>query len=141
MSVANYGFPGCFTRPTGDLDSQPSPRIVHVEACRPRGDRVHSSRPQGLETAPGRCDNGGMEERLDPAERRPAAAPGPGAPWPATGATAMPAPWTQQSAGAPPWGEPLPQPAGPAPGAPAPPRERKPRWKRAIGPLIALGLL
>src|SRR5919202_4467494 len=34
--VANYWFPGCFTRPTGDLDSQLSPRVVHVEACRPR---------------------------------------------------------------------------------------------------------
>ncbi len=82
-----------------------------------------------------------MEERLDPAERRPAAAPGHGAPWPPNGAPAMPAAWTQASAGAPAWGEPLPQPAGPAPGAPAPPRERKPLWRRAIGPLIALGVL
>src|SRR3954451_20478939 len=36
MIVRTYGFPGCFTRPTGDLDSQLSPRYVHVEACRPR---------------------------------------------------------------------------------------------------------
>src|SRR2546423_12341479 len=28
--------PGCFTRPTGDLGSQPTSRNVHVEACRPR---------------------------------------------------------------------------------------------------------
>src|SRR4051794_14437349 len=36
IMVRTYGFPGCFTRPTGDLDSQLSPRFVHVEACRPR---------------------------------------------------------------------------------------------------------
>jgi hypothetical protein len=31
--VRTYGFPGCLTRPTGDLDSQLFPRDVHVEAC------------------------------------------------------------------------------------------------------------
>src|SRR3954471_6531689 len=36
--VRTYGFPGCFTRPTGDLDSQLTSRNVHVEACRPRED-------------------------------------------------------------------------------------------------------
>src|SRR4051812_8082199 len=36
MIVRTYGFPGGLTRPTGDLDSQLSPRYVHVEACRPR---------------------------------------------------------------------------------------------------------
>jgi RimJ/RimL family protein N-acetyltransferase len=36
MVVRTYGFPGCFTRPTGDLDSQLPTRNVHVEACRPR---------------------------------------------------------------------------------------------------------
>ncbi len=83
-----------------------------------------------------------MEERFDPPERRAAAAPGNGASWPANGATAMPPAWTQHSAGgAPPWGEPVPQPAGPSPVAPAPPRRPTPLWKRALGPLIALGLL
>ncbi|MCA1704522.1 MAG: site-2 protease family protein [Actinobacteria bacterium] len=82
-----------------------------------------------------------MEERLDPPEQRSAAASGNGATWPANGAGAMPAAWTHQSASAPAWGEPSPQPAGPSPAAPAPPSERKPPWKRITGPLIALGVL
>ncbi len=85
-----------------------------------------------------------MQERFDSPERSPAAAPNAGAAWPGgDGSAAMPAGWTQQGAGAPVWGEPATQPAGPAPAAPAPapPREHKPIWKRALGPLIALGLL
>ncbi|MDQ4071288.1 MAG: hypothetical protein M3088_00215, partial [Actinomycetota bacterium] len=83
-----------------------------------------------------------MEERFDPPERRAAAAPGNGASWPANGATAMPPAWTQHSAGGvPPWGEPVPQPAGPSPVAPAPPRRPKSLWKRALGPLIAVGFV
>ena len=43
MRVRTYGFPGCFTRPTGDLDSQLPTRIDHVEACRPRMCATNSS--------------------------------------------------------------------------------------------------
>jgi len=82
-----------------------------------------------------------MQEGFNSPERSSTAATGHGTAWPAGGATALPAAWTQQSAGAPAWGEPAPQPAGPPPAAPAPPRERKSRWKRIFGPLIALGLL
>ncbi len=82
-----------------------------------------------------------MDERFDSPERLPTVATGDATSWPANGATAMPAAWTQQSAGAPAWGEPAHQPAGPSPAAPAPPSARKPPWKRIFGPLIALGLL
>ena len=37
MQVCTYCFPGCFTRPPGNLDSQPSPRDNHVEAKSPPG--------------------------------------------------------------------------------------------------------
>jgi len=83
-----------------------------------------------------------MQDRFDSPERGPAATPGAGAPWSGgNGNTAMPSAWAQQSAGAPGWGEPATQPAGPSPAAPAPPRKHKPIWKRALGPLIALGVL
>ncbi len=54
MIVRTYGFSGGLTRPTGNLGSQPSPRFVHVEACRPRryctfSLAVIEDGPQGLE--------------------------------------------------------------------------------------------
>ncbi len=43
MRVRTYCFPGCFTRPPGHLDSQPSPRADHVEAKSPPGGNAHES--------------------------------------------------------------------------------------------------
>ena len=45
--IRNYGFGGCFTRPTADLGSQLPPRICHVEACRPRRSTL-KDRPSAL---------------------------------------------------------------------------------------------
>jgi hypothetical protein len=67
VSVRTYGFPGCFTRPPGHLDSQPSPRADHVEACRPR-EYLCPSSVAGVRLArPGARDGGGGRYLAAPA--------------------------------------------------------------------------